>query len=259
MSVTSGLAARGPQACSAVAIRLLPVPVSPRISTWPSAWATSRIASRSFSIVGLVPISRRIITLPSLSSRLSARASSVRPRAWAARWQISASRSGSKGFSTKSKAPMRIASTAIGTSPCPVIRITGRPGSTDCSRRSSAMPSIPGMRMSEITTPPKSAWIAFSAASAPSKLSGSKPESCSHCATLSRMSASSSMIATGGFVFIWPHSAACVCPRSQGSTSSKTAPPSGALRATSRPPSSAAKPAEMARPSPRPSPGFLVV
>ena len=43
--------------------------------------------------------------------------------------QSSASRSGSNGFSTKSKAPIRIASTAIGTSPWPVIRITGSPGS----------------------------------------------------------------------------------------------------------------------------------
>ncbi len=115
--VISGLAARGPAACSALAIRLLPVPVSPRISTWPSAWATSRMVSRSFSIAGLDPISRRIITLPSASSRRSARVSSVRARASLPRWQSSSSRSGSNGFSTKSKAPIRIASTAIGTSP----------------------------------------------------------------------------------------------------------------------------------------------
>ena len=112
--------------------------------------------SRSFSIAGLEPISRRITTLPSESSRRSARVSSVRARASPPRWQSSASRSGSNGFSTKSKAPIRIASTAIGTSPWPVIRITGRPGSIDCSRRSSAMPSMPGMRMSLITTPAKS-------------------------------------------------------------------------------------------------------
>ena len=129
------------------------MPVSPRISTWPSAWATSRMVSRSFSIAGLEPIRRRMTTLPSESSRRSARVSSVRARASPPRWQRSASRSGSNGFSTKSKAPIRIASTAIGTSPWPVIRITGRPGSIDCSRRSSAMPSMPGMRMSLMTTP----------------------------------------------------------------------------------------------------------
>ena len=193
-----------------MAIRLLPVPVSPRISTWPSAWATSRIFSRSFSIAGLAPISRRISTSPSESSRRSARVSSVRARVSPARWQSSASRSGSNGFSTKSKAPIRIASTAIGTSPWPVIRMTGRPGSIDCSRRSSAMPSMPGMRMSLMTTPAKSGPSAFSAGSAASKVTVSKPESCSHCATLSRMSASSSMIATLDFPFIGCHSAAWV-------------------------------------------------
>ena len=197
-SVMRGLAARGPQACSAAATRLLPVPVSPRISTCPSAWATSRMLSRSFSIAGLAPISRRMITAPSAISRRSARVSSVRARASAAFWHSSASRSGSNGFSTKSKAPIRIASTAIGTSPCPVIRITGRPGSTDCSRRSSAMPSMPGILMSVTTMPGKSGASDFSALSAASKRSGSNPDNCSHCATLSRMSASSSMIATLG-------------------------------------------------------------
>ena len=153
----SGLDARGPPAWIARAIRLLPVPVSPMISTWPSAWATSRMVSRSFSTAGLDPISRRITTLPSESSRRSARVSRVRARASPALRQSSASRSGSNGFSTKSKAPIRIASTAIGTSPWPVIRITGSPGSIDCSRRSSAMPSMPGMRMSLMTIPAKSA------------------------------------------------------------------------------------------------------
>ena len=58
------------------------------------------------------------------------------------------------------------------------------------------MPSIPGIRMSLTTIPGKSAPSAFSAASAPSKVSASKSESASHWATEVRMSASSSMIAT---------------------------------------------------------------
>ena len=34
----------------------------------------------------------------------------------------------SKGFSMKSKAPKRVAFTAVSTVPCPEIMITGRPG-----------------------------------------------------------------------------------------------------------------------------------
>ena len=259
MKVTSGLPARGPQAWSALAIRLLPVPVSPWIRTWPSAWETSRIVSRRASTAGLLPMNRLSRTVPSDSSRRSARDSSVRSRAASALWQSSARISGSKGFSTKSKAPMRIASTAIGTSPCPVIRITGMPGSTDWSLRRSAMPSMPGMRMSLTTTPGKSELSSLSAGSAASKQTGSRSLSFSHCETEARMSASSSMIATVGLSAIAFHSAACSVSPLTGRMSSKTAPPSGALRATRRPPISAAKPAEIARPSPSPSPGFLVV
>ena len=229
------------------------------ISTWPSAWATSRICSRSFSIAGLDPISRRSSTLPSESSRRSARVSIVRARLSAARRQRSDRRSGSKGFSTKSKAPIRIASTAIGTSPWPVIRITGNPGSIDWRRRSSAIPSIPGMRMSLITTPSKSGPSSLSANSA--DFEGDRLEA-RELEPLRDALAHVDLVVDDrdlGFSVTVCHSAACAWPAARGSRSSKTAPPSGALRAMRRPPSSAAKPAEMARPSPRPSPGFLVV
>ncbi len=70
-----------PTACSACATSVLPVPVSPSISTWPSAWPRSRMSSRSRSIAGELPISFFISWPPSDSSRRSARLSSVRRRA----------------------------------------------------------------------------------------------------------------------------------------------------------------------------------
>ena len=62
-------------------------------------------------------------------------------------------RSGLKGFSRKSKAPTRIASTAMGTSPCPVIMITGKVLSLPISFLRNCIPSMPGILISEITIP----------------------------------------------------------------------------------------------------------
>ena len=75
-------------------------------------------------------------------------------------------RSGLKGFSMKSMAPRRIASTAMGTSPWPVIMMTGRLLSSCIRRLRNAIPSMPGMRMSLTTTPGQSGPITFSASSA---------------------------------------------------------------------------------------------
>ena len=74
--------------------------------------------------------------------------------------------SGLKGFSMKSMAPIRIASTAMGTSPWPVIRITGRPESSPIRRLRKAIPSMPGIRISETTMPGQSDPMTFSASSA---------------------------------------------------------------------------------------------
>ncbi len=103
---------------------------------------------------------------PSESSLRSARLSSVIRRAWVAFFASSVIRSGLNGFSRKSKAPTRIASTAMGTSPCPVIMITGRPESWPIRRFRNAIPSMPGILMSLTTTPWKSGPITFSASSA---------------------------------------------------------------------------------------------
>ena len=105
------------------------------------------------SIGAEVPIRRAMMASPPESSVRSARLSSVRRLDWVARRASSDMRSGSNGFSRKSKAPSCIASTAIGTSPCPVIMITGRAPSWLISRRRSDMPSMPGILMSEMTMP----------------------------------------------------------------------------------------------------------
>ena len=60
---------------------------------------------------------------------------------------------GSNGFSMKSRAPSFIAWTAIGTSPCPVMTITGGSGPRRRSACSSSRPSISGMRTSVTRQP----------------------------------------------------------------------------------------------------------
>ena len=90
---------------------------------------------------------------------------------------------------------MRMASTAIGTSPWPVIMMTGSPESSPINRLRNAIPSMPGMRMSETTTPGQSAPITFSASSALAYVSVSKPDRTSHWLIDSRISGSSSTTA----------------------------------------------------------------
>jgi hypothetical protein len=63
------------------------------------------------------------------------------------------SASSSNGFSKKSTAPIFIASTASGTSPCPVITITGMVTPRSRRRRSSSMPPSSGMRTSVTMQP----------------------------------------------------------------------------------------------------------
>ena len=104
-------------------------------------------------MAGEIPISFFISWPPSDSSRRNWRLSMTRRRAFAAFLASLFIRSGSKGFSRKSKAPRRIASTAMGTSPWPVIMITGSALSDPISLRKNCIPSMPGILMSEITIP----------------------------------------------------------------------------------------------------------
>ena len=63
------------------------------------------------------------------------------------------------GFSTKSKAPRRVASTAVSTVPWPDIITTGQPSAASADHsRSSVMPSMSGIQMSSSTR--SGAWRA---------------------------------------------------------------------------------------------------
>jgi len=63
-----------------------------------------------------------------------------------------ASSSGEKGFSMKSTAPARMASTAAPTLPCAVTTTTVASGSVSRSRRTTSIPSTGIMRRSVTTT-----------------------------------------------------------------------------------------------------------
>ena len=67
--------------------------------------------------------------------------------------------SSEKGFSRKSNAPARIARTANGTSPWPVIRMTGNAGYFAATAACNSNPSMPGMRIS-VTRQAAPAWDA---------------------------------------------------------------------------------------------------
>src|SRR5499426_2960287 len=92
-----------------------------------------------------------------------------------------------------------MASTAIGTSPWPVITMTGSSGSTPCDSRSSSSPSIPSIFRSVTRMPGKSVVNRFSAVAAWSCTSVSSPARPSHCVTASRIDASSSTKTTGPY------------------------------------------------------------
>ena len=260
LTVTSGLAARGPPACSARAIRLLPVPVSPMISTWPSAWATSRMC---------------------LAQLLDRRARAHQAaHEHAAVGELAAQRAGLDGAG----ADLGGAAAEIG-EPVGVERLLDEVEGADAHRldrhRHVAVAGHQDDRQAGVDRlQPAEQRHAVHAGHADvadddavevgaerlqrglGGLEGERLEA-------RELQPLRDALAHVGLVVDDRDLAICVscwslgglglARRSRGSSSSKTAPPSGALRATSRPPSSAAKPAEMARPSPRPSPGFLVV
>ena len=150
LTVTSASPTRGESSWRTWAIRLLPVPCSPVISTLASDGAirsTSSITGRMAADSAIIrsersgrsdPDPRRIRFSASRRwPRRSARESST----WVARIEIS--RALSHGFSTKSRAPRRIDSTATSTLAQAVITTTGRVGSRPCSFSSRSSPSRP--------------------------------------------------------------------------------------------------------------------
>src|SRR5882757_10112049 len=90
-----------------------------------------------------------------------------------------------------------MASTAISTSPWPVMRMTGSSGSSCCARRRSSIPSVPSILRSVTRTPGKSALSRPSAETASAQTITSKPASSSHWVTACRIEASSSTNRTG--------------------------------------------------------------
>ncbi len=142
---TNGPWERGEPAWSALATSSLPVPVSPSTSTFDGADAMRSMRSRNRFIASLEPISACTPRLRSWTSRRRSR------RVVAAFSSTAASSAASNGLVRKSKAPRRIASTALAISPCAVSRITGRSGCSSCRVASSCIPSTPGMRRSVMT------------------------------------------------------------------------------------------------------------
>src|SRR5438094_4991191 len=103
---------------------LFDCPVTSPCITWRSRWV--RLATRAAISADTASLFEPLL--------LSASAVSIMP----------ISRSSSNGFSRKSSAPSFIASTARGTSPWPVMTMTGSFRGPELSRRSSSMPSMPG-------------------------------------------------------------------------------------------------------------------
>ena len=146
MTMKNGLSARALNECRYRAYASRPDPSSPTSSAGELLGATWWICSRSAWVTLPLPMgtardapwarAERRLRRPASSARSTVRSSLVSER----------------GFSTKSNAPSRVASTAVSTVPCPDIITTGQsyPSVTDHSR-SSVMPSVSGIQMSSRT------------------------------------------------------------------------------------------------------------
>ncbi|OIQ68252.1 hypothetical protein GALL_501580 [mine drainage metagenome] len=141
------------------AILGIPVPGSPVINTLAEVRASVRTRSRNSSASAERPKIMRAAASPDCSARFSARFSNTNARVFNAFCTTASRSEGAQGFSRKSNAPPVIPRTAIGMSPSPVSKITGRSASTPRTRSSRAKPSLPGIRMSLTITPGKVALI----------------------------------------------------------------------------------------------------
>ena len=174
----------------------MPLPGGPLTSTSARVRATARTLSRSPRAKGDVPNSIRDAGSPASSWAFRRRFSSTSARVFRARSTSARRSAAAQGFSRKPKAPCPMARTAMGISPSPVSRITGRSGSSlrVCSSRKK--PSRPGMRMSDRITPsnPSEIW-SFASMKLPVQR-GARSASSSVWASASRTAASSSTINT---------------------------------------------------------------
>src|SRR5215831_10414343 len=101
--------------------------------------------------------------------------------------------SSSNGFSMKSTAPAFIASTASGTSPCPVMTMTGKPDLVSRRWRCRSSPLMSGMRMSVTTQPACACGSSFRKATAESYTRTANPSVLSRKASDWRTATSSSI------------------------------------------------------------------
>ena len=140
LTFTKGRARRAEPACSARATSSLPVPFSPVTSTRASLAALLATVSRSRRITGLSPrispVAPRAARRPAFSSRRRCRSSALA--------MDTSSRPGCSGFSMKSSAPRRTASSAVWMVPWPLIMMTGGWSPASASSASRARPSASG-------------------------------------------------------------------------------------------------------------------
>ncbi len=143
VTLIKGSSARRLSACRYLANAPRPVPGSPLRSTDSSYPAYCCTFSRSACITALRPTGAS-----NDGSRVRA-ADDRLPAASSAASTVRRSLARDSGFSTKSNAPSRVASTAVSTVPCPDMITTGqaRSPSSDHSRNS-VMPSVSGIQMS---------------------------------------------------------------------------------------------------------------
>ncbi len=195
-TLMNGPSARSLASCSARATSSLPVPLSPRMRTRAGVGATSLICSRMAWMAAESPTmtrrprSRSRWTLNSLASERTRKALRT----------ASTTRSREHGFSRKSKAPSRVASTAVAMVPWPEIMITGHCVSRARRRRRVSRPSMPGKRTSRITRSMRSRSASASASSPFSASATSKPSERSTMPKVRRMFRSSSTIRMRGVI-----------------------------------------------------------
>ncbi len=141
--IFSGSWARRLRPCMYRAKAPRPVPGSPLISTAPSCWANCCTRSRRPCISALRPTGASAD-----GSRLRA-ALACLPADSSAASTVRSSLASDSGFSTKSSAPRRVASTAVSTVPCPDMMTTGQSRSSLSDHSlSNVMPSVSGIQIS---------------------------------------------------------------------------------------------------------------
>ncbi len=144
---TNGPSRRRLSRCTARATSSLPTPLSPQMSTVALVGAAFTIAPFTAPRPTLSPTIWWRFSWSFRNVRFSVR----RRRESTALRTSTSTRSVSSGFSRKSNAPSRVASTAVVMVPCPDITTIGVTSVRCVSRWSTSRPSMPGILMSRNT------------------------------------------------------------------------------------------------------------